>query len=135
MKNKPIPSVLQTAKVHQDKVRELVSFQMRSAALSMVHSLFQQEIQALCGALFQHKKGQLCHRGGSEQGSVIVQGQRVSVRRPRVRNSSGEVPLNSYQALQNFDLLCQRVLSHLLRGVSTRNYEPLLEEWSQGVWG
>ena len=133
MKDKQIPNTLQITKIHQDKIREFLSLQMRSAALTMVHNLFQQEVQSLCGALFQHKKGQFCHRGGSEKGSVIVQGRRLSVRRPRVRNSQREVPLKSYQALQSYDLLCERVLSHLLRGVSTRNYEPLLEEWRQGL--
>ena len=134
MKSKRSSSVLQITRAHQDEIREFVSFQMRSAALSLVHSLFQQEVQSLCGALFQHKRGQLYHRGGSEKGSVILQGRRLCVRRPRVRNfSNKEVRLSSYQALQDFDLLCERVLSHLLRGVSTRNYEPLLEEWSEGL--
>ena len=133
MKSNQILKIRQAAKDHQEAIRELVGCQMRSAVITLINSLFQQEVQTLCGNPFQHKKERLCRRGGSEQGSLIVQGQRLSVRRPRVRNSSGEIPLNSYQALQSFDLLCDRVLSHLLRGVSTRNYEPLLEEWSCGL--
>ena len=30
-------------------------------------------------------------------------------------------------------LICNRVLPFMLKGVSTRNYDPLLEEWSGGL--
>ena len=32
-----------------------------------------------------------------------------------------------------FDLLCDRVMKHMISGVSKRNYEPLLEEISGGT--
>lgn len=119
--------------VRQERILEALQSNLRAAAMVLVNDLFLQEVEALCGALFQHKKGRLCRRGGSEKGSVMLRGQRFSVIRPRVRRGSREVSLRSYQALRQFDLLSGRVMPFLLSGVSTRNYDGLLEEWSQGL--
>ena len=119
--------------VQQQRILDAFQSNLRAAAIVLVNDLFLEEVKALCGALFQHKKGRLCRRGGSEKGSVMLQGQRLSVRRPRVRRGGGEVPLASYQALRRFDLLSERVAPFLLSGVSTRNYNGLLDEWSQGL--
>jgi putative transposase len=70
-------------------------------------------------------------RNGSDPGSVILQGQRVSVRKPRVKRAGKDVKLESYSALREYDMLCERVREHMIRGVSTRDYEPLLEEISE----
>jgi transposase-like protein len=110
------------------EIRELVASQMRGAALELVHGLFREEVERLCGPAFSHKADGTCHRGGSDPGSVKLQGQSVSVKKPRVKRDGEEVPLESYRALQSFDLLCDKVMRHMITGVSTRNYEPLLDE-------
>jgi putative transposase len=115
------------------QLREMIALQMRGAALSMIQNLFQQEVDNLCGAVFSHKNGEQCHRGGSDPGSVIVNGQRVKVRKPRVKSNGSEVELQSYRALKDYDLLCEKVMSHMLGGVSTRNYEALLDEMTNGL--
>jgi putative transposase len=111
------------------QIREAIGAQMRGAALELLYGMFQEEQERLCGKPFSRKDGKY-HRGGSDPGSVILQGQRVAVRKPRVKANGKEVTLDSYAALQDFDLLCDRVIKHMISGVSTRNYEPLLEEIS-----
>lgn len=123
---------LSIVKNTQEEIRELVRLQMRNSALKLIEGLFKEEVERLCGSPFERKNGK-CHRGGSETGSVVVQGQRLSVKKPRVRDSKKEVPLESYSALQGFDLLCEKVMAHMLTGVSTRNYDPLLEELQSGL--
>lgn len=132
MKDTKFRTHLQIVKNNHDEIRDLIGLQLRSAALGLIQDLFTEEVGRLCGAPFVRKQG-YCHRGGSEQGSVVVQGQRMSVKRPRVRNAAGEVHLESYDALQSFDLLCDKVTSRMLRGVSTRNYDPLLDELQNGL--
>lgn len=115
------------------KIREVVESQMRNAATKMVYELFRQEVERLCGALFSRKIPGQCHRGGSDPGSVLIQGQRVSVRKPRVKQDGQDVDLETYEALQDYDVLCERVVGHMLAGVSTRNYDPLLDDIAGGT--
>jgi transposase-like protein len=111
------------------QIRATVESQMRGAALGLLYGMFREEQERLCGKPFSRKNGK-CHRGGSDPGSVILQGQRIAVKKPRVKADGEEITLESYAALQDFDLLCDRVMKYMISGVSTRNYEPLLEEIS-----
>jgi transposase-like protein len=106
---------------------------MRDSALAFVYGLFVEEVEALCGPAFSRKGADGYHRGGSDPGSVILEGQRLKVKKARIKKGGKDVELQSYAALQGFDLLQDRVLNHMLRGVSTRDYEPLLDEVSGGL--
>lgn len=117
----------------RSQIREHVKNEMRDAALSLVHGLFFEEVEALCGPLFSRKGENGCHRGGSDPGSVILEGQRVGVKKTRIKKDGKEVELQSYAALQGFDLLQERVLKHMMSGVSTRQYDGLLDEVSGGL--
>jgi transposase-like protein len=117
----------------REAIREALGEQMRGAALAMVGDLFRQEAEALCGRPHQRKHEALFRRGGSEEGSVYLAGQRMRVRRPRVRDRLGEARLESYAALQEYDVLCQEVTRLLVRGVSTRHYEGAIQEISGGL--
>ena len=116
-----------------EQIREVVELQLRGSALSMLQGLFSEEVGRLCGPRYSRKQGQAAYRAGSDPGSVLLRGQRVGIRRPRVKQGGQEVALETYGALQGFDLLCERVMKHMLCGVSTRNYEPLLDEISGGL--
>ena len=117
----------------EQEIRDMVQSQMRGAALLMAHQLFNEEVQELCGPVFSRKNEDQCHRTGSDPGSVIIHGQKVKVKKPRVRRDDEEVELQTYSALQSYDLLCENIMNHMLRGVSTRNYEPLLDEIEGGT--
>lgn len=117
----------------RSQIREHVRGQMRDAALALVHGLFFEEAQALCGIPFTRKGEEGCHRGGSDPGSVILEGQRVKVKKLRVKKNGKDVELQSYAALQSFDLLQDRVMKQMMAGVSTRRYDGLLDEVSGGL--
>src|SRR5690606_12441674 len=117
----------------QSQIREIVRSEMREAALALVHGLFLEEVERLCGSPFSRKPESGYHRGGSDPGSVILEGQRVAVRKSRVKQAGKDVELESYRALQGYDLLQDRVLKHLMSGVSTRQYDGLLDEVSGGL--
>lgn len=117
---------------HED-LRAMLAFELRESALNLVKDLFKAEITELCGDLFQRKNTDLFHRAGTNPGSILLKGQRVKVTKPRVKHNQKEVELNSYNALQSYDLLQDRVMGHMLHGVSTRDYNKLIEDVSGGV--
>lgn len=115
------------------QIRAMVRQQLRDATLNLIQDLFLEEVEALCGPAFSRKGDTTAHRGGWDPGSVALEDQRMAVKKPRVKKDGKEVELESYQALQGYDLLQERVLKHMLSGVSTRGYEPLLDEISGGL--
>ena len=74
-------------------------------------------------------------RHGSQGGKVALGGQRVKVSRPRLRGKGGgrgaEVMLPAYAAMQDDESLRERLLSIVMRGVSTRSYQEVLPEVAQ----
>lgn len=133
MKNQQYQPSIAIVKSVGDQIREIVECQMRHAALNMVYELFNNEVEQLCGDRFSRKGTDGYYRGGSESSSVLIQGQRVEIKKPRVRRDEGEVHLETYSALKNYDILCERVMKHMMSGVSTRDYEPLLDEVAGGL--
>lgn len=115
------------------QMRESVQTQMRGAAMALLMNLFGAEVELLCGTPFSRKGEQYCYRGGTEDGSVLFDGQRVAVKRPRIRDDGGEVELKTYNAMQDYDVFNRRIMDHMLRGVSTRNYDQLLNEVEGGL--
>lgn len=115
------------------QIRALVESEMRGAMLKMVYALFTQEVDRLCGERFSRKGEELCHRAGSDPGSVLVNGQRVAVKKPRVKKNGAELELETYGALKDREALTARIKGHMLSGVSTRDYGSLLEEMTGGL--
>jgi putative transposase len=78
------------------------------------------------------RPGSAIRRHGAQGGVVALGGQRVRVQKPRLRRRGGgegaEVTVPAYVAMQSDEGLRGRLLSILLRGVSTRNYQQVLPE-------
>ena len=70
MKNIGNDPSFQSLKAHRDQIREIVSGRMRTAVIDMVHQLFEDELQQLCGPLYSRNE---YHRAGSDPGSIYVQ--------------------------------------------------------------
>ena len=99
MKSTQFQHSFQTIKSVGEEIRHMVESQMRGAALNLAYELMQQEVQRLCGAPFSRKVGEQYHRGGSDPGSIIFHGQRIGVKKPRVRRDGKSVELDTYTAL------------------------------------
>lgn len=119
--------------ISHEEIRSMLAHELKESALNLVKDLFKAEITELCGELFQRKSTELFHRAGTNPGSILLKGQRIKVTKPRVKHNKKEVELNSYSALQSYDMLQDRVMGHMLHGVSTRDYNKLVEEVSGGV--
>lgn len=91
----------------------------------LLELLMQAEAQLRCGDKHARSCQREASRWGSEAGTGIVFGQTTPVRRPRLRNGregKSEVQLETYKAMNNGELIDERVISSLLAGVSTRSY-------------
>jgi len=65
---------------------------------------------------------------GNAPGSVIIHGQKVPVSRPRVRDGGKEAKLGSYELFRRDDEMQRRVWDRVVRGLSMRNYDPIVRE-------
>lgn len=101
------------------------------AALSFGMELLEQEVGLLCGRPFERKAGGLLHRGGSEKSNLFVDGVKYPIRRPRVRDDEGERELSTLNRLQDQDLFDERIADRMIRGVTTRNYEPVISSYAK----
>lgn len=103
----------------------------KTAVMSLAVSLLESDVESLCGASYARKGEALCHRGGSENTSVIIGSARYGVRRPRVRNGKQEVELPTLAKLRDQDLLDAKMRERMLLGVSTRNYDAVIDGYAQ----
>jgi transposase-like protein len=137
---------MQKTRVEQEKQGELLSVlaaldanalqgvlleRAKQAALAMAVELLEQDAEALCGSRYSRKTDPQCHRGGSERSAVVLEGARYGIRRPRVRKANREVALPTLAKLQAQDLLDEQMYHRLVLGVSTRNYEPVINGYTQ----
>lgn len=128
----------QTQTMGPEEIRQFIRTALRSRvqnfAVSYVESLILEEMETLCGRRGAHKKkDELAHRGGSQPGWIIMDGQRLQIDKPRARKDGREVALDRYAALQSRDDLREYVERVMLSGISTRNYEQILQPWEQGL--
>ena len=120
---------IQVLSSESNEIREIIEHRMRSMVINMVHDFFEDELLSLCGKRHGRDRDTRYYRAGSDLGSVLAQGQRLQVRKPRVKEKGGsDIKLRSYSVLQKYDILCDKVLSHAMRGVSCRNYNELLDD-------
>lgn len=107
--------------------RELREFVM-SAGMRALDAVLEEERTELCGPRYEHRSERTARRGGHAPGELVFGGRRVSVKRPRARNVSGEeLSLPSWRQFSIEDPLHERALTQMLVGVSTRKYKRSLE--------
>jgi putative transposase len=113
-------------------VQKLLLERAKNSVLATAIELMEQDMELLCGSHFRRKTGEdLCHRGGSEWTSLMLDGAKYSVRRPRARKDGEEIQLPSLEKMRDQDLLDRQMLSRIVRGVSTRNYSEVISGFSE----
>jgi putative transposase len=97
--------------------------------LLVAFGLMEDEVTRLCGRRYQRQPERVHTRYGHQQGVATLAGQKVAITRPRVRqvDGGGEVPLEMYARLQSPDAMPNAVLRRMVRGVSTREYEQVID--------
>ena len=70
---------------------------------------------------------------GRQRGRVCLRERKLAVMRPRLRRGNREVAIPAYEQCQQDEALGQRMLDLVMRGVSTRQYKPVLPEMAESV--
>lgn len=96
--------------------------------LATLKELMEDELTRIVGPKGRHRSDRTAYRHGSERRSVTLGGRRVQIERPRARARDGaELPLATYAAVSDRDLLTEAALARMLVGISTRQYGRGLE--------
>jgi transposase-like protein len=103
------------------------------AGLLMMKAMIDEEVEQLAGQRYTHNACRQAFRWGSEEGSVIFAGRKVALERPRIRSKDGqEMPLRRYQAFQDDRRMQQAVQDRVVRRVSMRDYEGVIDDICDG---
>jgi len=97
--------------------------------LLVASAILEDEVTRRCGRRYQRQPDRSHTRYGHQRGVVMLAGQKLAIERPRVRGAAGggEVPLETYARLQSPDAMPEAVLRRMVRGVSTREYEHVID--------
>jgi putative transposase len=117
----------------QEALQAMLSDELHSFAIDLglllAGRFLEAEVIRLCGERYQRQPDRAHTRYGHQPGFVTLAGQKATIQRPRVRRAKGggEVELPLYQAMQSECAMPEAALRRLVRGVSTRNYEEVVD--------
>jgi putative transposase len=102
--------------------------------LLLAVGFLEEEVNQRCGPRYQRPPGRALTRYGHQRGVVTLAGQKLPLVKPRVRSTAGhgEVELATYTALQRDEAMPEAALRRLVRGVSCRDYEDVVERAAEG---
>jgi len=103
---------------------------LREAGLALMQTVMEEEVRHLAGERHQQHEGRRAHRWGKEDGYCVVDGQKVPIRKTRLRRpDKREQRLGSYELFQRSDPLQAGVWDKMMRGLSTRNYGAVVKDF------
>jgi len=102
--------------------------------LKVARLLLDDEVEQRCGRRYERVAERTVTRYGRQQGVVVIAGQKLPIQRPRIRYTQrcGEAELENYACLQSPEAMPQAVLKRLVRGVSCRDYEDVVDLAREG---
>jgi putative transposase len=112
-------------------LQEGVGHLMREAGLLLMMGVMEEEVRHVVGERSVPNGARQANRWGKEQGYCVVDGQKVPIQRTRVRDKDNrEVKLGSYELFQRSGPLEAAVWDKMMRGLSTRNYGPVVKDFA-----
>ena len=116
-------------------LQEGVGNLLRHAGLELMHLVMDEEVRHIAGERHQQHEHRRAHRWGTEDGYCVVDGQKVPIKRTRLRSGDNrEQRLGSYELFQRSGPLQAGVWDKMMRGLSTRNYGAVVKDF-QSAYG
>ena len=102
--------------------------------LKVATLLLEDEVNQRCGQRYERVAERTETRYGHQRGVAVIAGQKLPIVRPRMRytRQCGEADLETYARFQSPDAMPQSVLKRLVRGVSCRDYEGVVDLAREG---
>ena len=112
-------------------LQEGVGHLMREAGLVLMMGVMEEEVRHIAGERSVPNADRQANRWGKERGYCVVDGQKVPIQRTRLRDKRNhEVRLGSYELFQRSGPLEGAVWEKMMRGLSTRNYGPVVKDFA-----
>jgi putative transposase len=112
-------------------LQEGVGHLMREAGLALMVGVMEEEVRHIAGERSVPNADRQASRWGKERGYCVVDGQKVPIQRTRLRDKANrEVRLGSYELFQRSGPLEGAVWEKMMRGLSTRNYGPVVKDFA-----
>jgi transposase-like protein len=122
-----IQMILPLAEIAQ-KLRNGVGQFLLQAQLGLLTLIMENEVDWMTGQRYDRGAESEVQRWGHEDGSVVVNGQKMPVQRPRVRSEEGDVKIGSYELFRRDEEQQKRIWEAITRGLTTRGYGPTVRE-------
>jgi len=102
--------------------------------LKVATLLLEDEVNQRCGSRYERVPERTVTRYGHQGGVAVIAGQKLPIPRPRMRytRQCGEADLETYARLQSPDAMPKSVLKRLVRGVSCRDYQGVVDLGREG---
>lgn len=115
-----------------DLIRSGLAAVITEIGRRFLEEVMQEEVRQVVGARSRQQDDRVLSRWGTAPGYCVVNGQKVPLNRPRVRNRKNqEVPLGSYEMFQRASLMEETVWERMMRGLSTRKYSEIVQEFME----
>src|SRR5260370_1972776 len=102
--------------------------------LELAALMMKDEVERLCGVRYEHPAERAATRHGQQRGVITIAGQKIGIDRTRVRSTrtNQEVPHEVYGLARREEAMRAAVLARMVRGVSCRDYEGVIESAAEG---
>ena len=121
----PLPEMIELA---ETSVGDLV----RAVGKVFIETAMEAEAIQIAGPRSVPNPSRKAMRWGNEDGFCIIDGQRVPIRRPRLRSrTKREIPLGSYEMFQRASLLDETVWQKIMLGLTMRSYKEVVQQFAQ----
>jgi putative transposase len=122
-----IQMILPLAEIAQ-KLRNGVGQFLLQSQLQLLSLIMEDEVGWMTGPRYERGTDKEIQRWGHEAGSVVINGQKVPVQRPRARGEEGDVKIGSYELFRRDEEQQKRIWDAITRGLTTRGYGPTVRE-------
>lgn len=122
-----IQMILPLAEIAQE-LRNGVGQFLLQAQLQLLTLIMEDEVDWMTGPRYGRGTAKDIQRWGHENGSVVINGQKVPVHRPRARGQEGDVKIGSYELFRRDEEQQKRIWEAITRGLTTRGYGPTVRE-------
>ena len=122
-----IQMILPLAEIAQ-RLRNGVGQFLLQSQLQLLRLIMEDEINWMTGTRYERGGPKEVRRWGHEDGSVMINGQKAPVQRPRARGEEGDVKIGSYELFRREEEQQRRIWEAITRGLTMRGYGPTVRE-------
>ena len=122
-----IQMVLPLAEIAQ-QLKQGVSPFLFQAQLQLLTLIMDDEVDWLTGQRYGRSEQRDVRRWGRGDGALVINGQKVPIRHPRVRGKEGELKMGSYELFRRDEDMQRQVWDGITRGLTMRGYGPTVRE-------